>query len=83
MKTVEIYTTNYCPYCTRAKKLLESKGIEYSEIKLDSDPNQKYEVMNNLKWKTVPIILIDNKVIGGYDQLVELEKSKKLDQLLN
>ena len=83
MKTVEIYTTNYCPYCNRAKRLLESKGVEYSEIKLDCDPNQKYEIMNNLKWRTVPIIVIDEQVIGGYDQLVEIERSKELYQLLN
>ncbi|NIP30050.1 MAG: glutaredoxin 3 [Candidatus Dadabacteria bacterium] len=83
MNEIEIYTTNYCPYCIRAKDLLESKGLDYNEIRLDQNPNYKYEVMNNLKWRTVPIIVINGKVIGGYNQLLALERSSKLDQLLN
>lgn len=83
MNKVQIYTTAYCPYCIRAKFLLDSKGVEYDEIKLDGDPEKKLEAMLEHNWKTVPIILIDGKLIGGYEQLADLERSKELDELLN
>jgi len=80
---VEIYTTNYCPYCRAAKSLLEEKGCEYREINLDREHKKKYELMSELNWMTVPIILIDGNLVGGYDQLAELERQNILDQLLN
>jgi len=80
---VQIYTTSYCPYCIRAKYLLDSKGVEYEEIALDDDPDKKLEAMKRLNWRTVPIILIKGKLIGGYDQLAALERSNELDDLLN
>ena len=83
MSKVQIYTTAYCPYCIRAKFLLDSKGVDYDEIKLDEDPEKKLEAMLEHNWKTVPIILIDGKLIGGYDQLADLERSNELDELLN
>lgn len=83
MNKVQIYTTSYCPYCIRAKQLLESKGIEYDEVNLDKDPEKKLETMQKLNWRTVPIILIGDELIGGYDQLVSLERADKLDALLN
>lgn len=83
MNKVQIYTSNYCPYCIRAKQLLDSKGIEYDEVNLDKNPEKKLETMQMFNWRTVPIILIGDELIGGYDQLVSLERSKKLDELLN
>ena len=83
MNKVQIYTTNYCPYCVRAKHLLDSKGIKYDEVNLDNDPEKKLEAMQKHNWMTVPIILIGDYLIGGYDQLAALEKSNKLDELLN
>ena len=83
MNKVQIYTTSVCPYCIRAKYLLDSKGVEYEEITLDDNPDMKLETMKKLNWRTVPIILIGGKLIGGYDQLAALERSKELDKLLN
>ncbi len=83
MNKVQIYTTSYCPYCIRAKHLLENKGVEYEEINLDKNPEKKLETMQKLNWRTVPIILIGGELIGGYDQLASLERSNKLDALLN
>lgn len=83
MSKVEIYTTNYCPYCRAAKSLLDKKGQDYSEINLDRDPDKKYEIMNELNWRTVPIILINGELVGGYDELAELERKRELDGLLN
>ncbi|MGI9534550.1 MAG: glutaredoxin domain-containing protein [Thermodesulfobacteriota bacterium] len=83
MNKVQIFTTSFCPYCLRAKYLLDSKGVHYDEISLDDDPDKKLETMQKLNWRTVPIILIGGELIGGYDQLAALERSKKLDELLN
>lgn len=63
--------------------MLDSKGVEYQEIVLDDQPEKKLEVMKELNWQTVPMILIDGKLIGGYDQLVSLEKNGELDKLLD
>ena len=83
MNKVQIYTSSNCPYCIRAKQLLDSKGVEYDEVNLDNNPEQKLEAMQKHNWRTVPIILIGDELIGGYDQLVSLERANKLDELLN
>lgn len=83
MSKVQIYTTNYCPYCRAAKSLLDNKGCSYEEINLDGDPDRKYEIMNKLNWKTVPIIMIDGDLIGGYDELADLERKNELEEILN
>jgi glutaredoxin 3 len=77
-----IYTTTYCPYCRAAKTLLNSKGVKYEEINVTEDREAKRRVMKELGWKTVPIILINGEVIGGFDQLRELEREGKLDEML-
>ncbi len=82
MSNVVIYTTTYCSYCRAAKALLDSKGVEYEEIDLTKDPTAKRRVMEEMGWRTVPIILINKKLIGGYDQLRGLEREGKLDEIL-
>lgn len=82
MNKVMIYTTTYCPYCHAAKAFLNSKGVKYKEIDVTKDPNMKRKVMEELGWKTVPIILINDRVIGGYDDLRALDREKKLDEML-
>ncbi|MBI2487911.1 MAG: glutathione S-transferase N-terminal domain-containing protein [Deltaproteobacteria bacterium] len=77
-----IYTTSYCRYCYAAKALLNSKGVKYDEVDVTKDPKMKRKVMEELGWKTVPIILINDRVIGGYDDLRALEEEKKLDEML-
>ena len=82
MSNVVIYTTTYCSYCRAAKALLDRKGVEYEEIDLTKDPTAKRRVMEEMGWRTVPIILINKKLIGGYDQLRGLEREGKLDEIL-
>jgi glutaredoxin 3 len=77
-----MYTTAYCPYCRAAKRLLNSKGVKYKEVDITEDLEVKSKIMDELGWKTVPIILINEKLIGGYDQLRELEREGKLDEML-
>jgi glutaredoxin 3 len=82
LSNIVIYTTTYCSYCRAAKALLDRKGVEYDEIDLTKDPTAKRRVMEEMDWRTVPIILINQKLIGGYDQLRGLEREGKLDQYL-
>jgi glutaredoxin 3 len=77
-----IYTTTYCPYCYAAKALLDSKGVKYKEIDVTKDPAIKRQVMEEIGWRTVPIILINDRLVGGFDDLRALEREKKLDELL-
>ena len=82
MPKIEIYTTAVCPYCDRAKQLLKSKNAEYAEIRIDLDNTQREEMMARSQRRSVPQIFIDNKHIGGFDDLYALEQAGKLDQLL-
>ena len=80
---VTIYSTNMCPYCVRAKQLLERKGIEYKEVNLSTEaPEVRVELMQKTKHRTVPQIFIKDQFIGGFDQLYALERDGKLDELL-
>ncbi len=82
MSKVTIYTTDYCPYCHAAKAFLKDKGIKYEEIDITTDQRTKRRVMEELGWKTVPIILINGNLIGGYEDLRALDREKKLDEML-
>lgn len=84
MKTVEIYTKGYCPFCHHAKALLTQKGVTYREYPLENDPNRRAEMVRRAPDSfTVPQIFIGNHHIGGSDELVALERAGKLDGLLN
>lgn len=82
MSPVTIYTSFYCTYCRRAKRLLERKQVEYEEIRLDEDPEKREELVESLNWRTVPMIFVNEQFIGGYDQLAALERSGELDRML-
>lgn len=79
---VEIYTSTYCAYCHATKGLLTKRGVEYVEIDLTSDHEKRAELVEKHKWRTVPIILINDELVGGYNELVELERKGELDRLL-
>lgn len=82
MQTVTIYSTATCPYCVRAKQLLDKKGVEYTEIRVDEDPKQREIMMEKSKRQSVPQIFINNQPIGGCDELYALHKTGELDNLL-
>jgi len=83
MAEVIIYSTTVCPYCVRAKQLLERKGVEYKEIYLSKeDPQVRLDLMQRTNHRTVPQIFINEQFIGGFDQLYALEREGKLDELL-
>jgi glutaredoxin 3 len=83
MATVEIYTTPMCPYCTRAKRLLDRKGVAYSEVDLWQEPGRREEMLKRSSGRrTVPQIFIDGRGVGGSDELHALEARGELDRLL-
>ena len=80
---VEIYVKMMCPYCYRAKHLLDSKGAPYEEISVDFGGPRKVEMVERAGGRTtVPQIFIDGRHIGGCDDLMELDRHGKLDELL-
>ena len=83
MAQIEIYTKFFCPYCTRAKTLLDSKGVTYEEYEVSNDP-KSFEVMLDRAngSRTVPQIFIDDQHIGGSDDLHALDARGGLDPLL-
>ena len=83
MSKVEIYTWQYCPFCIRAKSLLEKKNINFTEYKIDGDNNAREKMSERANGRsTLPQIFINNEGIGGCDDLYELEKDNKLDALI-
>ncbi len=83
MKEVIVYTTRICPYCVRAKMLLDRKGIAYREISLESDNALRQEVMQRSGRRTVPQIWIGETHVGGFDDLYALDRDGRLDALVN
>ena len=83
MVPVTIYTTRYCPYCIRAKRLLEHKGVAYEEIAVDGQQALRHEMEERSGRYTVPQIWIGAQHIGGCDELHELERRGELNTLLN
>lgn len=82
MSKVVIYTTDYCPYCVRAKALLQKKQVEFVEIKIINDEMREDMIIKANGRRTVPQIFINDRHIGGCDDLYELDRKKKLDELL-
>ncbi len=83
MPVVDIYTKTFCSYCWRAKLLLESKGISYNEIGIDFGGERRVEMIERAGGRTtVPQIFIGERHVGGCDDLLELEREGKLDELI-
>lgn len=82
MAKVVVYSSAQCPYCVMAKQLLDRKGVKFTEIRVDSDPGKREEMMKKSRQRTVPQIFINDEPIGGYTDLAALERAKKLDTLL-
>lgn len=82
MTNILIYSADLCPYCTMAKKIFNQKGVEYTEINVDSAPNLRQEMMEKTKRRTVPQIYIGDIHVGGFNELYALEKNQQLDPLL-
>lgn len=82
MKPVTVYSTRVCPYCMRAKALLQSKHVPYTEFLVDLDPAKREEMENKSQRRTVPQIFIGARHMGGYEELYALDRKGELDTLL-
>ncbi len=82
MAKVIMYSKDPCPYCVNAKRLLKNKGVDFEEIDLTNNPEEMNRIKNELNWKTVPMILIDGKLIGGYMDMKALDEEGRLDSML-
>ena len=84
MATIEIYTKANCPYCNHAKALLDHKGASYTEIRVDQEPDKLQEMLNRSEGKrSIPQIFINDRSIGGFDDLRQLDENNELDPLLD
>ena len=79
---VVVYSTGWCPYCTRARELLKSKGVEFEDIDVEARPEARAEMTVRSGRRTVPQIFVGDTHVGGCDDLHELEASGRLDTLL-
>jgi glutaredoxin 3 len=77
-----MYVTTYCGYCRRAERLLQAKGVAYEEIDVTGDEVARDELVARTRWRTVPVIFVRGKLVGGYDELAALNRSGELDRLL-
>ena len=83
MKTVEIYTTPFCPYCIAAKRLLQTKGVAYVETDVSRDPSLRQAMMQRAGGRhTVPQIFIGGQPVGGSDDIHLLDRQGRLDPML-
>ena len=79
---VVMYTTGWCPYCERARKLLAAKNVGFDEINVESQPDKRAEMQTRSGRRSVPQIFIGDQHVGGCDDLHDLEEAGKLDGLL-
>ncbi len=83
MAQVELYTTMFCPYCARARALLERKGVAYTNIDVEAEPDRRAEMVKRAGGsRTVPQIFIDGEHIGGCDDMMALDRAGRLDPKL-
>jgi glutaredoxin 3 len=83
MIEVELYTTPFCPYCTRARALLDRKGVAFTDIDITEEPTRRAEMIRRAGGRTsVPQIFINGEHIGGSDELVALDREGELDAKL-
>lgn len=78
MKKVEFYSADWCPFCMRAKALLDARGIEYEEVNVDRIPGFREKLVEMTGRMTIPQIIIDGEPVGGYDDIAALDRAGEL-----
>ncbi|HXA54490.1 MAG TPA: glutaredoxin [Solirubrobacteraceae bacterium] len=82
MSGITVYTTEPCAYCARVKGLLRSRGVEFAEVNLAKNPEGRVELAANTGMMTFPQVLIDGRLVGGFNELRAAAESGLLDELL-
>ena len=80
--TVKMYTTRTCPYCSAARRLLDGKGVTFEDIDVGADPELRRHMEELSGRYTVPQVFINDKPVGGYDDIAALDQDGELDKLL-
>ena len=75
MNTITIYSTAVCPYCVAAKNFLKSRGLAYSEVRIDLDPAAREAMMSRARRTSVPQIFVGDTHVGGYDDMIALDRA--------
>ena len=83
MADVLVYTTEHCPFCIRAKALLDARGVSYREVNLDRDPEGRAELVRRTGMMTFPQVIIDGQLIGGFQETLAADRSGRLAELLS
>ena len=83
MPEVLIYSTAVCPYCVAAKNFLKNKGVGYIEVRIDTDPARRQEMLDRARRTSVPQIFIGDVHVGGFDDMVALDRAGKLQPLVD
>ena len=83
MADVLVYTTDHCPFCMRAKALLDARGVVYSEVNLERDPDGRAELVRRTGMMTFPQVLIDGELIGGFQETLAADRSGRLAEMLS
>ncbi len=82
MAKITLYTADWCPFCVRAKRLLEDKNLKYDEVNVDQHPGKREEMAAKTGHKTIPMIFINDKFIGGFSELSTLNEKGELDSMI-
>ena len=82
MSNVTVYTTENCPFCTRAKQLLDTRGVQYEEINLERDPQGRQELVEKTGMMTFPQVIVGDELIGGFTETLAADRSGRLQELL-
>jgi glutaredoxin 3 len=84
MSKIEVYSTAVCPYCVAAKNLLKSRGLEWTEVRIDTDAAEREAMLTRSGGRrSVPQIFVNDQHVGGYDDLLAADRSGKLAELLS
>jgi glutaredoxin 3 len=82
MADVLVYTTENCPFCVRAKALLDARGVSYREMNLERDPDGRAELVKQTGMMTFPQVIIDGELVGGFQETLAADRSGRLAELL-
>jgi glutaredoxin 3 len=80
-RPIVLYTTRICPYCVAAKRLLGGLGLPFDEVDLTADPELRQRLSDATGWRTVPMVFVEGRLVGGYDDLQTLVRSGGLAHL--
>jgi len=82
MRNVTVYSTDNCPFCSRTKQLLETRGVQYEEINLERDPRGRQELVERTGMMTFPQVIVGDELIGGFTETLAADRSGRLKALL-